>query len=250
MTAINDDEIESFAELNGHPASIRSAGTDLDVLRHDFALVAERLKRIPQQSRSLEFLDSALHAAGSIVSAGSIDDLTFTRLAGDLDVPRSSLYQYFKSRDDLLLALVMRDMARMDEQVTNDLLSLPRWDIDIFIRTAIHAFLKVQMESPAFVEIYLRGRGKQLIRNYGRVHSADVAVLLHALMVGEGMVVPETPVGVAELCMEVGDRALQMAFATSDEPDMAMVENGISMVSAYIRTLATPAGLAGIDRVV
>ena len=47
---------------------------------------------------------------------------------------------------------------------------------------------------------------------------------------------------------EVGDRVFQLAYEHRADGDAALVEEGITMMTAYLERYATPAGLQGVRR--
>ena len=55
-----------------------------------------------------------------------MDRLSTRGIAEAAQVPVASLYQYFADKDDILLALVERDIEEMDRQVAGDLGALER----------------------------------------------------------------------------------------------------------------------------
>jgi hypothetical protein len=50
----------------------------------------------------------------------------------------------------------------------------------------------------------------------------------------------------AELAVEVADRIFQLAFESSLTGDAHMIDEGVALVTAYLETHATPAGIAGV----
>ena len=74
-------------------------------------------RRTPTQVRSRERVEKILDAASQIVVAGGVEALTTRSIAEAAEIPVASLYQYFADRDEILLALVERDTAEMDEHV-------------------------------------------------------------------------------------------------------------------------------------
>src|SRR6476661_8751000 len=133
----------------------------------------QRRRRVPQQSRSRERVERILDTAARLVVDDGVDRLSTRGIAERAQVPVASLYQYFADKDDILLALVERDIAEMDRQVATDLGSLDRLSVAGIVATTMNAFVTVYRDRPAFVEIWLRGRTNQAIRDYGREHNAE-----------------------------------------------------------------------------
>ena len=78
-----------------------------------------RKRRVPQQSRSRDRVARLLDAASTLVVSGGVDALGTRAIATAAEVPVASLYQYFADKDDILLALVERDIEEMDARVAD-----------------------------------------------------------------------------------------------------------------------------------
>lgn len=202
-------------------------------------LPAER--RVPTQARSRRRVERILDAAAALVVERGVEALTVRAIAAAAGVPAASLYQYFADKEAVLLALAGRDMAEMDQQVLADLAALPAGTATLaeVVRTTMTAFVAVYDRRPAFVEVYLRGRSNVALAQFGREHNTRVARMLRARVVGAGLAAPTLTDRRAELAVEVGDRVFQLAYERSAGGDAALVEEGISMITAYLRPHAT-----------
>lgn len=203
-------------------------------------------RRTPTQARSRERVDRILEAASRIVVEHGIDALTTRSIAAGADVPVASLYQYFSDRDAILLALVERDTAEMDEQVATDLGALDVLSVDSLVATTMRAYTKVYARRADFVEIWLRGRTNAAVHDFGRQHNRRTASQLRDFAIDAGLARDDLPLAAAELAVEIGDRIFQLAYETDGGGDAFLVEQGIAMVTAYLREYATPAGIDGI----
>ena len=203
-------------------------------------------RRVPQQERSRRLVDGLLDAAERIVVERGVEALTTRDIAEGADAPVASLYQYFSDKEDVLLALALRDMAEMDNQVANDLGELEVLSISSVVRTTMMAFVSVYRRRPAFVEIYLRGRNNQAVHQFGRDHNLRVAEELRAFAIDAGLAADNLSVKIAHLAVEIGDRVFQLAYAEDIDGDAELVEEGIALVTAYLERYATPAGIEGV----
>ncbi len=203
-------------------------------------------RRRPIQARSREKVERILDAAAQLVVAEGVDTLTTRSVARESGVPVASLYQYFADRDAILLALVERDTAEMDAQVASDLGELTLISIDTLVETTMNAFVKVYERRPAFVEIYLRGRINAAIADYCRRHNQRIATDVLAFATEAGLVREDAPPRGAELAVEIGDRVFQLAYERDSRGDRFLVDEGITMVSSYLKRYATPEGIEGI----
>lgn len=202
-------------------------------------------RRVPRQERSRRRVEDLLDAAARLVVDQGVESLSTRDIAVAAGAPVASLYQYFADKEALLLALAQRDMEEMDAQVAADLANLEELTVEALVRTTMLAFVSVYHRRRAFVEIYLRGRANAAVNQFGREHNAEVAESLHAFAVAAGLARPELTLAMATLAVEVGDRVFQLAFEHDDDGDRVLIEEGITLVTAYLERYATPAGLAG-----
>jgi len=203
-------------------------------------------RRVPRQERSSRRVEGILDAAATLVVERGVDALTTRDIADAAGAPVASLYQYFADKEAVLLALAARDMEEMDAQVLEDLGRLEVLSVSSVVRTTMMAFVGVYHRRRAFVEIYLRGRTNAAVHQFGREHNARVAESLYAFAADAGLAGPELTPAMALLAVEVGDRVFQLAFEHDADGDPVLIEEGITMVTAYLERYATPEGLAGI----
>ena len=190
-------------------------------------------------------MERILDTAARLVVDDGVDRLSTRGIAEGAQVPVASLYQYFADKDDILLALVERDIAEMDPQVAADLGSLDRLSVAGIVATTMNAFVTVYRDRPAFVEIWLRGRTNQAIRDYGREHNAQVAHDLHALALGLGLVTddghradrPDAPSRWATGCSS--------SPSSGDHRRRGGDREAVKVVTTYLDLYATPAGRDG-----
>lgn len=196
-------------------------------------------RRVPTQLRSRERVERILDASSRIVVERGVDALT-TRAVSELaKVPVASIYQYFADKDAILLALVERDTEEMDEQVRTDLGRLELLSLETIVATTMRAYVSVYHRRPSFVEIWLRGRTNAAVRDYGRRHNERTAAEVLEFAVAAGLARPDTPMAAAVLAVEIGDRVFQLAFEKDLRGDEFLIEEGIALVTSYLRRYAT-----------
>ncbi len=205
-------------------------------------------RRVPQQSRSRGRVQRVLEVAGELVVNVGVEAMSTRTIAAAADIPVASLYQYFADRDEILLALVERDAAEMDAQVDADLGALEVLTVQTMVDTVMRAFLKVYHRRPSFVVLWMRSRTNPAISAFCRAHNQQTAQRLFQAARAAGMVHPDSNGLYAELAVEVADRVFQLAFEDSLVADPHVVDEGIALVSAYLETHATAAGIAGVRR--
>jgi len=206
------------------------------------------VRRVPTQERSRRRVEAILDAAARQVLTDGVEALTTRAIAQEAQVPVASLYQYFGDKEAVLLALAGRDMAEMDAQVVEDLAALEVLSVATVVRCAMEAFVSVYRRRPAFVEIYLRGRTNPTVERFGRAHNVRVAEALLAFARQHGLCRDDLTLQVTTLAVEVGDRVFQLAYEHDSAGDAGLVEEGITMMTAYLERHATPAGLEGVPQ--
>jgi AcrR family transcriptional regulator len=204
-------------------------------------------RRTPTQVRSRERVEKILDAASKLVVADGVEALTTRSIAETAKIPVASLYQYFADRDEILLALVERDTAEMDEQVREDLGALTTLSIAALVETTMRAYTSVYARRPDFLEIWGRGRLNSSVNDYGRQHNRRTAAELREFAIAAGLARPDIPLAAPELAVEIGDKVFQLAYETNPDGDEFVINEGIAMVTAYLLNYATPAGIAGVE---
>ena len=202
-------------------------------------------RRVPQQVRSRDRVQRILEVAGEIVVEQGVEAVTTRAIAAGAGLPVASLYQYFADKEAVLLALVERDIAEMDAQVEEDLGALTVLSVRSMVEATMHAFVKVYRRRPSFVVIWLRGRTNVAVQEFVRAHNRRMAQELFHIARSAGMVVEGSDGRYADLAVEVSDRIFQIAFESSLLGDQHVIEEGVALVTAYLETHATQAGIDG-----
>jgi AcrR family transcriptional regulator len=83
--------------------------------------VAEIKRRKPRQQRAADTVEAVLIAASQVLTRDGIERFGTTAVAERAGVSIGSLYQYFSNREDLLVALARRELARVLDSVARAL---------------------------------------------------------------------------------------------------------------------------------
>ena len=205
-----------------------------------------RLRRIPQQSRSRDRVERILDTAAEQVVASGVDAVGTRAIAEAAGVPVASLYQYFADKDDILLALIERDVDEMDAQVEKDLGALDTLSIRSIVETTMSAFVTVYRKRPAFIMIWLRGRSNQAIREYCRQHNRRLANDLFVFGRAAGLLADAATERFVDIAIEIGDRLFQLAYEDNLDGDPVVLEEASTVVCGYLDRYATALGRQGI----
>jgi AcrR family transcriptional regulator len=198
-------------------------------------------RRVPVQRRSRERVERILDAAAELVIDDGVARLTTLAVAARSGVPAASIYQYFADRDEIVLALVERDVAEMDARVAQALAALRTPSVRAVVEATMRAFVSVYHHRPSFVVIWWRGRTNAAVVEFCRAHNRHMAMLLYEFASAAGLLRPGTSPRIVELAVEVGDRVFEMAFAHDLRGDEALINEGIDLLTGYLERHATPA---------
>jgi AcrR family transcriptional regulator len=203
-------------------------------------------RRVPQQVRSRDRFERILQVTGDLVVAHGVEAVNTRLIAAAAEIPVASLYQYFADKEEVLLALVGRDLEEMDAEVAEDLARLPTLSVRCLVETTMRSHIKVYQRRPAFVVIWMRGRTNPTINEFCRDHNRQIAHDVFDLAQRAGIALESATRLHAELAVEVSDRLLQVAFETSLSGDPVIIEEAIRVICSYLETQATHKGLAGV----
>ncbi|MDQ4098348.1 MAG: TetR/AcrR family transcriptional regulator [Actinomycetota bacterium] len=204
-------------------------------------------RRVPQQSRSRDRVMRILDAAAALVCEEGVDAITTRGIAEQAEIPVASLYQYFADKDEILLALVERDVEELDAQVAGDIAELRVLSVRTIVSATMDAYTRFYRERPAFVMIWLRGRTNQAIKDYGRVHNTKVAEDLLGFVTAAGLLdATKATRLVAEIAVEMTDRCFQLAFESSMTGEPQILSEARELVTTYLERYATKAGIDGV----
>lgn len=209
---------------------------------------SEPQRRSPSQRRSRERVATILDTTAALVVADGVDALSTRRIATAAGVPVASIYQYFADKEEIILELVKRDTAEMDEHVAATVAALGTLSVRSVVTATMRAFLDVYERRKEFVAIYFHGRSNRAVIEFCREHNQRIAENLHAVMWQAGLLTADADLARGRFAVEVGDRILEQAFRDSFAGDQRAIDDGIEMLVGYLERFATEAGRDGISR--
>jgi AcrR family transcriptional regulator len=142
--------------------------------------------RKPLQARSRALLEVVLEATAQILEKDGYEGLTTNHVAERAGVSVGSIYQYFHSKDELVLALVDRHMDRLVALVGGELAAAVDLPLAEGARRVIGALVRSHMVDPDLHRAILEQVPK--VNRMGRVREMDrqFEALLAALVVAKG----------------------------------------------------------------
>ncbi|MGH3521050.1 MAG: TetR/AcrR family transcriptional regulator [Haloechinothrix sp.] len=210
------------------------------------AVEAGPKRRSPSQRRSRERVERILDTASELIVEDGVPGQGTRKIAARAGVPVASIYQYFADVDEIILELVKRDTAEMDKRLAHALGELEIVSLRGIVTATQEAFFEVYERRPAFVVIWFRGRTNAAVMSFCRAHNEQIATTLYDFALHAGLLKPGTDSLVAELAVEVGDRALELAFSRDPQGDQRVIDDGREMIIGYLERFATQAGLTGV----
>jgi AcrR family transcriptional regulator len=196
------------------------------------------LRREPVQQRSRKRVERILDAAAGLIVNEGVDTVGTRAIAERARIPIGSLYQYFASKDEIILALVRRDTEAMDEAMRAAVLGLGEPTMRTLVEVTMRAFVSVYHQRPSFVVIWWRGRTNAAVEEFCRAHNKQIAAELFEFAEKAGLVRPGTDPLVAELSVAMGDKIFQIAFESDLHGDEWIIAEGIEMVASYLQRYA------------
>jgi AcrR family transcriptional regulator len=205
-------------------------------------------RRVPQQGRSRVRVERILEVTDALVVSGGVEAVTTRAIATAAGIPVASLYQYFADKEAVLLALMERDLTKLDARVAHDVAALEPLTVRSLVEATMRAYLSVYRRRRSLLMIFVRGRTNRAVRDYCREHNRRLAKELFEVARSAGMVVPDATGLHAELAIEVSDRLFQVAFDKDPDGDPHVVDEAIAIVRTYLESHATPTGVCGPPR--
>jgi AcrR family transcriptional regulator len=105
-------------------------------------------RRVPQQARAAQRVEAILAATAALLSESGYDKLTTNHVAKKAEVPVGSIYQYFPSKEALLIELCDRHTERVITLLDEKIAGLGAGPIPLAVRTFVAEMLALHAEDP------------------------------------------------------------------------------------------------------
>jgi AcrR family transcriptional regulator len=197
-----------------------------------------KTRRQPVQARSQARVERILAAATAIVEEDGVDAATTREIAARAGVPVASLYQFFADRDAVLDEVLRRELAALDDHVVAQR-EVARADpatatLVGFVDFAFEVHRDYFRSRPAFTRLWFGGRRTPPVAAAVRDRNRRLAREWHAVLVGRGLLRPDTDPLTAELAVELGDRVFEYAYRREPENEETLFAEGKRAVTAYL----------------
>lgn len=192
------------------------------------------LRRVPTQARGRRRVDDILDATARVVVQEGVGEITTRSIAREAGCPVPTVYQYFADKEAVLLEMIARDLADMLQEMLAALRDAGDLSVNDLVEHGFWDCIRAYERRPALVEVWLRGRANPRIYAVGRERNREFAQAILAMGIAQGLCRPDLPDAVITVAVECGDRILQLAFADSYQPDRALLEQYVEMMTGYL----------------
>jgi AcrR family transcriptional regulator len=138
---------------------------------------------VPTQDRSKETVDAIAEAAARVFAAEGLERSTIAHIAKVAGVSVGSLYQYFPSKEALVVAVFEREERRMEGLFLECVLSEGVEDVARLLRRFLGSMLAIYENDSALLRVLLEEVPR--VAGFGPVHEIDLAVAKQVRMLLE-----------------------------------------------------------------
>ena len=193
---------------------------------------AARMRRVPQQERSRQKIQTLLDVADGMLARDGAGALNTTRVAEAAGVSVGTLYQYFPDKEAIAEALARRHWEDLAAIVTRLAEERPGKEPVGAVLTAMADGFRAR---PGFRGLWFGGLRTERIRDVTRPTRDQVAEALERMLAAHR---PEAPPAarakVARMLTLTGDGLLREAFRLDPRGDQTVLDEGRTMLEAYV----------------
>jgi AcrR family transcriptional regulator len=197
-------------------------------------------RRSPSQERSRDTVDCILEAASRVFGKLGYAGTTTNKIAKRAGVSIGSLYQYFSSKDDILLVLLEKHQreARITIETARLLLSDPAIPLENGLRNLLKGLLSLHTADPALSRVLVQGIHKTGGDAASRKDEDEMyAEVVRTIMVNRPDVHVEHPGMAARVVVQTIEQLVRWLGHESD-PSMdadAFIDEMLTMLMRYLR---------------
>lgn len=205
------------------------------------ALRSALRRRQPVQERSKKRVDRILSAAMELVETGGGDAVTTRAIAERAGVPVATVYQFFPNREAILTELLVDHLNQRDAEGVAALAAMT----SPTLAEAVHGIFEFHRDylrdHPQLVTLFYTARSTGLVSDPEGIR-ARFAGQVHAALLEWELLRPDTDPLVAFVAVELGERALELAFRAGPERYQNVLAEAERAIIAYLQTYAVTAG--------
>ena len=195
----------------------------------------QRLRRVPQQTRSRDKLRRVLDAADALLAAEGERALVTTRVAEAAGVSVGSLYAYFSDKEAIAEALALRYWSQIEARIASVVEAGERAPHDDPTAALLDAVAGGFRDSAGFRALWFGALRTERLRDVTRPARTTIGALVDRLLaVHWPQADPARRATVARMVVLAGDGLLREAFRLHPDGDATVLEEGRLMLDAYI----------------
>ena len=192
-------------------------------------------RRMPRQARALHTVDVILTAAAQVLVERGYAKTSTNHVAKIAGVSIGSLYQYFRNKDELILAVVDRHASSILDLLQSTMADYADADLDVAVRQFVKAMVAVHQLNPQLHRVCIEQILNLGIERLISLRAAAVAVVRQQLHKRRGDIDIDDLDTAAYVLVVTVDAVVHSAFIGSDAPDLERL--GQELVQVILRYL-------------
>lgn len=187
-------------------------------------------------------------AEQELVSGGSAESLSTTKVAQRANISVSSVYRYFADRWSIVDALIQREIASMDAELSAALESSKTVSIDSLLWLFVEKHHEYFTDRPRAVILWFYTRQSEVVTRRVATHYAHIGDWLVSNVTEAGLA-RGLPSWGGEALVWTLDRSFELMFTPGrlEQERLAIMREGVEMLSTHLTTkYATEDGVNGI----
>lgn len=195
-------------------------------------------RREPTQARSRERVERILQAAQKLVTEGGTSAATTRAIAAEAGVPVATLYQFFPNRDAVIQELIVRMLDQFDAALPGKIDNVRADSIESAVDQLLTRHRALYHAHPDLVAVYYAATERTFVDIAAR-RTLQVAAI-HRVLIGTGLLRPDTDPLVIETAIEIIDRVFEFAYRRAPGGDPAVIAEGRLALIRYLEAYAGP----------
>jgi AcrR family transcriptional regulator len=199
------------------------------------------LRRKPSQDRSKDRLEKILKAAEVCILHYGAANLKISDIANEAGMANSSIYQYFKSREQIIQALLERYLAlfnrtnlKLLEEVSNE------DEFLTYLENLAYDYQDYLKSNLAYQAIWMGSQGWNELREIDQQDNIRIArAWVNKLNTIRPDLDPERTFTTCLICIESGGHITRIAVTLGGKAERIMVEEMMKMIKEHLKLFLT-----------
>lgn len=191
-------------------------------------------RRQPVQKRSRLAVSRILDAAATLIEEEGVDAVSTRSVADLAGVSYPSLYRFFRDRDEILERLLERHIANLEGLGAA---LRPTWDFQTpadLLNAEFALHVGFYRDNPSAARLWMGGRASSSVEVLVHAQIRRIAQRMYQLLMEGGLLPVDTDPQALLVAIELGDRALELAYRGRSDFDARLLELGRQALVAYM----------------